>query len=168
MSVLIPALLGWFQQHAGLSPWQSLQSLCRLRLASYCDQWLGNQTMPLSENLHQPEAQGWLGNGPARMMHVMTGVSSRERASPSTPPTDRVSPSLANSRTNCNHKCSVSMQTRPLKVLTVPIGRNTKAPSLLTLACRALRGRLPHVLQQLVHRLTGEASDFCCSAVKWP
>jgi len=35
------------------------------------------------------------------MMQVTTGVSSRESASPSTPPTDLVKPSLANSRTNC-------------------------------------------------------------------
>ena len=41
------------------------------------------------------------GNAPARMMEVTTGVSSRESARPSTPPTERVRPSLANSRTNC-------------------------------------------------------------------
>ena len=38
---------------------------------------------------------------PARMMDVTTGVSSRASASASTPPTLRVRPSLANSRTNC-------------------------------------------------------------------
>ena len=32
---------------------------------------------------------------------MTTGVSSRASASPSTPPTDRVRPSFANSRTNC-------------------------------------------------------------------
>ena len=42
---------------------------------------------------------------PARMMEVMTGVSSRARARPRTPPTDLVSPSLANSRTNCMALC---------------------------------------------------------------
>ena len=36
-------------------------------------------------------------SAPARMMQVTTGVSSRDSASPSTPPTDRVRPSLANS-----------------------------------------------------------------------
>ena len=34
------------------------------------------------------------------MMHVTTGVSSRPNASASTPPTDFVSPNLANSRMN--------------------------------------------------------------------
>ena len=38
---------------------------------------------------------------PARKMEVMTGVRSRVRARPSTPPTERVSPRRANSRTNC-------------------------------------------------------------------
>ena len=36
------------------------------------------------------------------MMEVMTGVSSRVMASPSTPPTERVKPSRANSLTNCS------------------------------------------------------------------
>ena len=38
---------------------------------------------------------------PAMMMHVTTGVSSRDKANANTPPTDLVSPNLANSRTNC-------------------------------------------------------------------
>ena len=33
---------------------------------------------------------------------MMTGVSSRVMASPSTPPTERVKPSRANSLTNCS------------------------------------------------------------------
>ena len=41
-----------------------------------------------------------LSGRPAKMMQVTTGVSSRDSASASTPPTDRVSPSFANSRTN--------------------------------------------------------------------
>ena len=41
------------------------------------------------------------GGQPARMMQVTTGVSSLDSASASTPPTERVSPSFANSRTNC-------------------------------------------------------------------
>lgn len=47
-----------------------------------------------------------VGSAPARMMEVMTGVSSRVSARPSTPPTDRVKPSLANSRTNCGSRYS--------------------------------------------------------------
>lgn len=35
------------------------------------------------------------------MMEVITGVSSLDSARPKTPPTDRVRPSFANSRTNC-------------------------------------------------------------------
>jgi hypothetical protein len=38
---------------------------------------------------------------PAMMMAVTTGESSLARARDNTPPTDLVSPSLANSRTNC-------------------------------------------------------------------
>jgi hypothetical protein len=41
---------------------------------------------------------------PAMMMAVTTGESSLARARDSTPPTDLVSPNLANSRTNCRPK----------------------------------------------------------------
>jgi hypothetical protein len=41
---------------------------------------------------------------PAMMMAVTTGESSLARARDNTPPTDLVSPSLANSRTNCKAK----------------------------------------------------------------
>ena len=43
---------------------------------------------------------------PARMMQVTTGVSSRDSASARTPPTDLVSPSFVNSRTNCSPRTS--------------------------------------------------------------
>ena len=39
---------------------------------------------------------------PAKMMAVTTGVNSLDRARARTPPTLRVRPSLANSRTNCS------------------------------------------------------------------
>ena len=49
---------------------------------------------------------------PARMMEVTTGVSSRDSARPSTPPTLRVRPSLANSRTNCSRGKPVNVSSR--------------------------------------------------------
>lgn len=55
--------------------------------------------------MHGVRAPADAGGAPARMMEVTTGVSSRASASPSTPPTVRVRPSLANSRTNCAKAC---------------------------------------------------------------
>ena len=57
------------------------------------------QTTMMSEHSHWQWSQAE--TVPATMMHVTTGVNSRDKASASTPPTDLVSPNLANSLTNC-------------------------------------------------------------------
>ncbi len=46
-------------------------------------------------------------------MHVTTGVSSLDKARASTPPTDRVRPSLANSLTNCMRQSMLMLHSHP-------------------------------------------------------
>ena len=73
------------------------------------------------------------------MMQVTTGVSSLDRARASTPPTDLVRPSLANSRTNCNSAAQLYQYPKSA-VHGVSNGQNTAAGDYVLFVCNRGRG----------------------------